>query len=399
MTYENTQYEDSIELLALVVSVLRNWKWLLAAAVLGALLFGTYKGVLRPERAGSETEIEELQEAINENTKKLSKNEEEIATNESGIAERQERIAADEELLPTQQELEETLKETLSALRTSLQQAQAAVADSNVSSNQTVSVITQMITLSDDIRDTDTQLNSAAARVSNTKKEIATWQSEIDKMIASNETLEETNAELRKKIQEQEAEIGRLTGHAGRGLIIKCAMIGAGLGALAVCGIIYLQFVLYEKLRTADELNEQYGFPILGEFWSAKAKNHNKFNRMLDRLVGDVQTLPEEQQIYKLIAAGIQTPELALPVHLMVTGTARKESLHEVGVQLKDFLPEGYKLTVAANPVYNPEPLANLKKYTVLLVEKKGISDKGEIAKLAKVLRYNDVKVIGAVVL
>ena len=399
MTYENKEYEESIDLLALAACALRKWKWMVLAALVGALLLGVYKGVLRPEIAGSETEIEELQKAIDDDTAKLSKNEADIETNEADIATKQGELAADEELLVSQKELKAAQEENLATLRTTLERSEEVLADPNASSSQLAEVIMQILTLSDDITAANSSVNTASTRVSNTEKEISTLQSDIKKLTSSNETLEETNAELRQKIKEQEEEIERLTGNAGLVSIVKYAAMGAVLGAFVFCGIIFLQFILYRKLRSADELKEQYGFPILGEFWSAAAKDHNKFNRMLDRLMGDVQTLPEEQQVYKLIAAGIQTPALALPIQLTVTGTAKKETLREVGDRLHSLLPEGYKLTVAANPVYNPGPLANLKKYTVLLVEEKGVSDKREIAKLTEVLGRNEVKVIGAVVL
>lgn len=393
MSYENPQYEESIDLLALAVSILRKWKWILVVALMGALLVGMYKGILRPGQAGSEAEIAALQESLDENTAKLAEGEAEFTANEQGIAERLEKIAANEELLPTQEELQETLKENLSALRTTLERSREAL-----DNNQTAEAIANLLKVTNDITSVDNQLNSAATRVSNTKKEITTWQSEIDKMVASNETLQATNEELRNEIAAQETEMTRLTGKPGVGKVALYGLAGAAVFAFLYCGLLFLEFMLDKKLRSGEELKERYGFPILGEFWSEAAKTHRKGGRKLDRLVGDVPTLPEEHQIYKLIAAGIQAPAFPLPMQIAVTGTARKEALREVGQQMCDLLPEGYKVIVAANPVYTPAPLVNLKKYTVVLVEEKGFSDKREIAKLAELLGRNEVKVIGAVV-
>ena len=399
MGYENPQYEETIDLLALAATALRQWKRLLLAALIGALLLGAYKGVLRPEKAGSETEIEESQKALTENTTKLTTNEAQIVTNQNGITERQGKIAANEELLVTQQELKDTADATLAGLRTALERSQEVLADPDATTDQTAAVIVQMLTLKDDITDAENELNTAANRVSNTQKEISTWQSEIDNMTASNKTLEDSNANLRTEIEKQEAQMEGLTKNVRIGPALKYAVIGAFLGAGVFCGVIFVQYLLYKKLRTSEELKEQYGFPILGEFSSAAAKEHNKFDQMLDRLAGDVQTLPEEQQVYQLIAAGIQTPASPLPMQLVVTGTVEKEVLQEVGNQLNGLLPEDYKITGAVNPVYNPGLLAKLKDYTILLVEQKGVSDKREIAKLAEVLRRNEVVVVGAVVL
>lgn len=399
MVYENPQYEETIDLLALAASAMRQWKRLLLAALIGALLLGAYKGVFRPEKAFSDTEIEELQKALADNKTKLSANETQIVTNRNGIADRQGKITANEELLVTQRELRDALEATLDGLCTALEQSQEVLADPDVTTEWTAAVIVQMLTLKDNITDTENELNTAATYVNNNQKEISAWQLEIENMTASNQTMEESNAKLRLEIEKQEAQLEGMTGYVRIGPAFKYAVIGAVLGAVVFCGVIFLQYMMYKKLRSSGELKEQYGFPILGEFSSDAAKEHNKFDQMLDKLVGDVQTLPEEQQVYKLIAAGIQTPASPLPMQLVVTGTVEKEMLKEVGNQLNGLLPEDYKITVAENPVYNPDLLANLMQYTVLLAEGKGISDKREIAKLVEVLRRSEVKVIGAVVL
>lgn len=398
MTHETTQYEESIDLLALAVKILRKWQWMLVVALMVALCFGMYVGFLRPVQVGSTAEIAKLQEELDENTAKLAESEAEFIANEQGIAERQKKIAANEELLVAQQQMQETLQENLSALRATLEQSQEVLANPNASSKQTAEVIAQLLTLTNEITSVDDQLSAAAQSVSNTKKDTSTLQSEIDKMTASNETLGAVNEELRAEIKVQKTEMGRLTRSAGVGKVALYTVVGAMIGAFFYCGIVFLQFMMDKKLRSGNELKEQYGIHILGEFWSEAAKTHNTFGRKLDRIVGDVQTLPQEQQVYKLIAAGIQMPEFPLPMQLAVTGTARKETLRTVGQQLRAMLPKGYKITVAANPVYAPALLVNLKQYTVLLVEEKGFSDKREIAKLAELLSSNEVQVIGAVV-
>lgn len=399
MKYDNTQYEESIDLIGLTAKILRKRWWLVMACIAGALVLGLYKGVLHPGESGNEAEIAKLQEELDANTDTLVKNEDEISANETTIAANQEKIAANDELLVAQQELQTTLQNNLTALQTTLEQSQAVLADPNASTDQTAGVIVQLLNLTNDITNLDGQLNTAATRISNTKKDTTTLQSDIDKMTASNEKLEAANAELQGEINKQKNKIEKLSGGAGREQIIKYAAVGAVMGAFVFCGIVFLQYMGDKAIRNSRELKERYDLPILGELCSAAALKHGKFEKFLDRLSGDVQTLPEKRQVYDLVAAGIQASGEPLPMRIAVTGTVDKEILREVSGWLCKFLPEEYEVLMASNPVYNPGFLAELRQYTILLVEVKQSSDKREIDKLAEVLCRNEVKVIGAVVL
>lgn len=399
MKYDNTQYEESIDLLGLAAGILRKRWWLVMACLAGALVLGLYKGVLRPGDSGNAAEIAKLQEEIDTSTETLTKNEDEIATNGTTIAANQEKIAANDELLVTQQALQATLQNNLTALQTTLEQSQAVLADPNASSERTAEVIVQLLNLTNDITELDGQLNTAATRVNNTKKDTTNLQADIDKMTASNEKLEAANAELRTAISEKRTQVEKLNSSGGLMQIVKYAVMGAVLGAFVFCGIVFLKYFRDKTLRNSAELKEKYDLPILGEFCSAAALKHSKFEKKLDQLSGDVQTHPEKRQVYDLIAAGIQASGEDLPMRLAVTGTVDKEILREVSGWLCKFLPEEYEVLMASNPVYNPGFLAELRQYTILLVEVKKSSDKREIDKLAEVLCRNEVKVVGAVVL
>ena len=399
MKYDNTQYEESIDLLGLAASILRKRRRLVMACLAGALVLGVYKGVLRPGDSENAAEIAKLQKEIDTSAETLAKNEDEIAANETTIAANQEKIAANDELLVTQQDRQETLQNSLTALRTTLEQSQAVLADPDASSERTAEVIVQLLNLTNDITDLDTQLNTAATRINNTKKDTTNLQADIDKLTASNEKLETANGELRTAISEKKTQIENLNSIGNLKRIVKYAVMGAMLGAFVVCGIVFLQYFRDRTLRNSAELKEKYDLPILGEFCSAAALKHTKFEKMLDQLSGDVQTHPEKRQVYDIISAGIQALGEKVPMRLAVTGTVDKETLREVSGWLCKFLPEEYEILMASNPVYNPGFLVELRQYTILLVEVKQRSDKREIDKLVEVLCRNEVKVIGAVVL
>ena len=342
---ETRQYEETIDLLALMVKALRKWPVLLAAMLIGAALLGGYKGLVPVDNTSA---IEAIQLELNENLKTYEGNKKTIET--SGW------------------------NELLVSLESSLTECQAMLTDPSLTANEYAEIITQVNVLTGNILNVKTKIESF-------------------------EDLLEENEELQKQIDEQEAQIVDLSvTRASLKAVLKYAIVGVMLGAFIFCGVIFLQFILDHRLRTSGELKERYNLPILGEFSSEAAKRHGKFDQWLDKLSGDVQTLPDDKQVYELIAAAVQTSAATLPMQLAVTGTVNKEIMGQVGEQLKSLLPDTYAIKLETNPVYNAAFLADLKKYTVLLVEAKGVSDKREIEKLAEVLYRNEVKVIGAVV-
>lgn len=398
MYNENTQYEESIDLVLLCVSILRKWKALIIAVLIGAVLLGAYKAVIRPEPAASEAEITELQTVIDSSDAAILTNETELVTNANNIEANSNRIAANERLLVRQGLLEDMLNETLEASQNTLAAAQKVLADPNATVEETANVIVLIPTLVDEVTNAANRISSNAQQIRNYENEIAAWQDEISTWTERNAALEQSNEVLRAELSEQRAQmVEMLNGDAGLKPVVTYAALGAFLGAIVVCGITLLQMLLSKKLHTADELKEQFGFPILGSF-GVKREKAGKFTLLLDRLSGLDQKMPDEQ-LYALIAAGIRAPAVPQPMKLVVTGTVDEVSLKKMGDELAARLPEGYELTVAQNPAYNAELLADLKRYTVLLVEAKAVSDKREIAKLAEILRRNEIKVIGAVAL
>lgn len=398
MTYENPHYEEGINLLALIVSGLRKWKQLIIIVVMMALLFGLYKGVFKAGTVGSDTEIEELQIAMDENVALLESNESTIEINETQIENYQERILSNKKLLAELQNGQSMLQNTKEMLEVTFSSTLEVMEDEALSLDQKSAIIAQLAILADDIASTNNQILSSIQQIRNVETEIKNLEMSIENLIDQNNLLDEGNGETLERITEQENEMARLNKKVGLTPALIYAVLGGFLGFVVFYGIIFLQIVFDKKLRAADELRKHYTFPVLGEFLSAKAKEHNKFNQKLDRLTGDVQTLPEKQQVYELIAAGIQAGT-SVPVKLIITGTVEESKIQEVGSAVRQQLPDGYSVEIAGNPVYNADLLVNLKQYEVLLVEAKGVSLKPEISKLVDVLQRNEIKVVGSVVM
>ena len=442
---ETRQYEETIDLLVLMIKALRKWPVLLAAMLIGAVLIGGYKGLVPVDNtsaiAADQKQIEDLQKQIDtiqkqidsvqaqietaetkryERLKTCRANERAIEANEWTIEKNKKKIAEDKEMLPVLKNELAQWEEMLASMESSLKESQDLLTSPSLTAVQRAELAVQVNALTGDVLNGRAQVKSAEQKIPDTEAEIEDLEREIETLERDIEDILEENKVLREQIDkneakiveqkaeldEQEAQIGELEAQIADlsntrvrpKTVLKYAIVGAAMGAFIFCGVIFLQFILDHRLRASGELKERYNFPILGEFSSEAAKKHGKFGQWLDKLSGDVQTLPEERQVYELIAAGVQMPGAVLPMRLAVTGTVSKGILSQIGEQLKSLLPDTYEIKVEANPVYNAAFLADLKQYTVLLVEAKGVSDKREIERLAEVLYCNEVKVIGAVV-
>lgn len=391
---ETRYYEETIDLLALMVQVLRKWPVLLTAMLIGAALLGGYK-VLVPREMGNTDAIAAIQAQIDANLASIANNEKAIETNELSIENIQKQIAESKNLRPIRKNQIAQWEELLDSLKSTLDEGQHLLTDLSLPEEQYAAIVEQINALTENILKVHAQIDA----IPDTETEIKNLEAKIEAIEKSIEDIIEVNEELQEQTDELEAQLATLPeGDISFGAVLKYAVLGAVLGAFIFCGVIFLQFILDHRLRASGELKEKYDLPILGEFSSEAAKKHGKFGRWLDKLSGDVQTLPEERQVYELIAAGVQASAAALPMRLVVTGTVSKEILDQIGEQLKSLLPDTYKIKVETNPVYNAAFLVDLKQYTVLLVEVKGVSEKKDIEKLSEVLQRSEVKVIGAVV-
>ena len=392
MQHENIQYEDQLDLLVVITEILRKWKLILLAAVVGAVLLGAYS-ILGPASNSG------LQQTIQANYTKHYKAEAEIRLNEATISADLQKIAAYEELLETQEQVKGAQEDMLDTLQASLAQIQAVLENQELSPEQVLEISAQLTAVTDRITEINDGLTISAQAAWGSQELIAEWQEEADSLSAKNIPLIHEDERLLAYIAGLEAS---LTSGEDSGSRIKSAveyaLFGAVLGALAVCGVAFLQCIMSKKLRAASELSGQYQMPVLGELSAEKTHSRGMFNKALDKLTNHKRIRLDEKQAYELIAARIQSPAIPAPVHLAVTGTVDAAMLHTVGDELRTLLPKDYTVTVVENPLYNVDFMVNLKQYAVLFVEAKGISDKREIARLAEILRRNEVKILGAVV-
>lgn len=398
MSYNGSAYEKTIDVVAVLADIVRKWAWLLASVLAFALLLGGLQVIKPEQRTVNETQVAEVQAALDANRKLFAANEAELALNEANIAANNEKIRAKEDYVTTCLASRKIMEQNLAALQAALEEAQAVLSDAGITSAQAIAVIVKLPALSDEIRAENDRLTSLAETMQAAETEAADWQAETDVMAARSETLAAADEELSAQIAEQEKRLETLlAGSVQKKNVAFNAVLGGILGAAVFIAGMFLYYALSQKLRSSDELRENFHLPVLGEFYSEKARKHKGLGRKLDILAGDRQTLPEEESVYELAAAGIAAG-VQPPARVAVIGTAPGKLLDEVAEKLRPLLPEEIDITTQENPLYQADFLAKVKEYSVLLVEAKGISNTTEIAKLVEFLCRNRVPVIGAVV-
>ncbi len=398
MKYDAQKYEESLDLLALLAEILRKWKWLVCAILVGALVFGGVGALRKPEPVVDAEAVAAAQTARDGSVATLAADENELETNRATLADRETRIAADRKQLEKNEMNLLAQQALLEQLQGALERTQEVLNDPDADPERLSEIVVQLPATTNQVDKVTDRVEELAQKGRDLENEIAGWQTEISNLTARNDALETDIANLAAAIPGQEAALAAAqAGTPGSNNMVTNGVIGAILGVLVVCGAVFLRFLLGKKLLQSRELKERYSLPILGEFYSGSAKKHKGFDCWLDQLSGDLQTQPEEEQVYQLVAADIRAAAKE-PKALAVTGTVPEEYLTETVEKLRALLPEDFAVTEKANPVYDASFLAEVREYSVLLVEAKGVSDRREIDKLAELLCRKEVDVLGAVV-
>lgn len=393
------EYENEIDLKKLCIYILRKWKVLLIAFVVGALLLGLLKAFSSPELVTDTALVETNQTKITEYQTALSTNQSTLSTNKSTIASNKNQISINEAAIEDQNQTLKDLQDVLDTHEQMLDELEA-MQDTGLTNDEQVVVLDRAAEMTGRIYD----LN---AEIADVRESITNYESQIETLQQDNENLEAANKTLTESIENQQTEIDRLTAEmepkqvpVSTGDIVTYTIIGALLGIILVCIWLCIKYIFSKKLKDEQDLVGRYGFYILGVFNDINTKQQDLINRLLDKWAGIRRDQNTEDE-YRLIAAKIQMSENKQPMHhLMVTGTLPFETLQGVEAKLKSFLPaEQYEIHAAENLAYNSDVLTQIKQYEIVLVEKKDASDVREIEELAEVLKVSEVHVVGAIVL
>lgn len=393
------EYENEIDLKKLCIYILRKWKVLLIAFVVGALLLGLLKAFSSPELVTDTALVETNQTKITEYQTALSTNQSTLSTNKSTIASNKNQININEAAIEDQNQTLKDLRDVLDTHEQMLDELEA-MQDAGLTNDEQVVVLDRAAEMTGRIYD-------LIAEIADVRESITNYENQIETLQQDNENLEAENKTLAENIESQQTEIDRLTAEmepkqvpVSTGDIVTYTIIGALLGIILVCIWLCIEYIFSKKLKDEQDLVGRYGFYILGVFNDINTKQQDLINRLLDKWAGIRRDQNAEDE-YRLIAAKIQMSENKQPAHhLMVTGTLPFETLQEVESKLKSFLPaEQYEIHAAENLAYNSDVLTQIKQYEIVLAEKKSVSDVREVEKLAEILKVSEVHVVGAIVL
>lgn len=177
---------------------------------------------------------------------------------------------------------------------------------------------------------------------------------------------------------------------------VKFAVIGFFVGVFIACGRYAFKYIAGGKLHNADEISLRYGLPIYGEIMKSFAKIQGKgIDGIIDR-IRLRKAIPDEI-VYDSIAMLIKESSYN---NILLTGTISNGVLNQFVELLKKKLNSEQKLYVRADILNDPSAITEAKRMqAVIIVEKKEMSKKADIERMAEMLSISGAEVIGAVVL
>ena len=272
------EYENEINLKKLCIYILRKWKVLLIAFVVGALLLGLLKAFSSPEPVtdtalveANQTKITEYQTALSTNKSTISSNKNQININEAAIEDQNQTLKDLQDVLDTHEQMLDELE---------------AMQDAGLTNDEQVVVLDRAAEMTGRIYD----LN---AEIADVRESITNYESQIETLQQDNENLEAANKTLTANIESQQTEIDRLTAEMEPKQmsvsivdIVTYTIIGALLGIILVCIWLCIEYIFSKKLKDEQDLAERYGFYILGVFNDINTKQQDLINRLLDKWAG-----------------------------------------------------------------------------------------------------------------
>lgn len=378
MNYSEEQNEEILNLKGLFLYILRKWRVLIIAMLVGAVLLGIYRAKFKPDVVPlTATQQEDVQDKIEENEELILEYKSNIKINKEKVTENTEDIKTAQAELEIQQELVSDLEYIVSLYSKPGSQNASELANVNV----------QLAAARKKVTYYETQIESLEQENSEIPKTNSSLQEEIYK-------LKKDNRELKKSLTSQQFV------NAGISSIIKYVILGSFLGIFIICGIMFIEYILYKKLRSEDELRARYNVRVIGNLNVVPEKrNKNKIDKLVNRW-SNYSDITDMEKQYKLISSAIQVLFSDKNKEILLTGTIEQSMLDQLSEKLKEVLPQdGYPLKVIANPVYDADALLKIKESIIILVEAKDASDIREIYKLTDILHAGKAEILGAVIL
>ena len=179
--------------------------------------------------------------------------------------------------------------------------------------------------------------------------------------------------------------------------VVRGVLIGAGLGLLAMIGLYLITLVRRARLKSGEELAEQYSVPLFGEMNRSGARKPGKgVDGLLEKLEFRKDRITEEQ-VYDNAAALVR--ENRGEGTLLLAGTVGEDVLDRVKAEMaKRLCGDTVMDTLAGFPAVG-EAVENVcRAGAVLWVEEKNVSRSDAVRKAAEVLETAGARVIGVLV-
>ena len=201
---------------------------------------------------------------------------------------------------------------------------------------------------------------------------------EYEKKVGEDEKEEEAGEGNEEETPEEIVEIGVTV---VPGISKKYIVLGAMFMVFAYVFIIFLRYILNNKLKETDSLPVLYGLPQLGEI--PVPVHEKKFLGFVLAIVA-VKMAVSKEAIKEVCLVGCDLKDQA-----METCKAIKEKL----------VNEEIQVDILSNVLYDASAMGELEKTkSVVLVEKAGFTLYNEIAQELELLKRQEIKVLGGIV-
>ncbi len=393
----NLEYEYEIDLKDLCVSVLRKWRQIILAAVIGAVLLGGFRLVQNLTSSNglamSESELEAAQEDIEEA-------ETQITTLESSIVKVESSIEANERSINNLDNMIALAESQLENLNNFLENYSAALDKLMESDDMDAE-------MADAMTDYLFRIDTIQSSILSKETEIMDLYESGPELEAANLDLEEQIADYEEQITEQEELIAELkeqmAQEASADVTSKVAtylVLGAFIGICCVCVYAFLAYCFDKTIHLEDDLSSYTGNPVIASVVLPDGNQKHKQNpidRMLDRIAG-VKSAADHSADAQCAIAAAKIQVLSEKKKVLVTGTVSDELIREIYHCLESKLPQNeFEVLCAANPMVNAGDILKVKDYEIVLAEAPHVTRVRELTDLNGFLRLSGAKVLGII--
>ncbi|MCD7806203.1 MAG: hypothetical protein LUH19_02550 [Lachnospiraceae bacterium] len=425
MSENELEYEYEIDLKDLCINVLRKWRAILLAAVVGAVLLGGFRVVsnLReePGLAMSSSELEAAQTEVTNANKAITTAETAITTAETEITRLEGEITKAETTIETNEKSIDNLDNEIALAESQLENLNSFLDNYNAALEKLMEAGEMDAAMAETMTNYLVQIDTIQSSILSKETEIMNLYESGPKLEEANEKLLETiedyedqievqeeeianqedaiaqQEELIADLEEQMAEVAPVDLKSG---VAKYIILGAFLGVCVVCAYVFLRYCFDKTVHLEEDLTRYTRLRVLGSVDYVE-KDTSKKKNLIDRLLDQFSGIDSQEDHSSATQCGIAAAKiqvLTAKKRILVTGTIEENTIQKVSDDLKKHLPQQeYEVVCAENPMYHSQELLRMVDYELVLVEAPHVTKVKELLNLIRFLKLSDVKVIGII--